>query len=427
LQEYTKLILIKEYFKMPSPISLGIIEKIHKYSANHYHRLPLVVVRGEGTRLWDAEGREYIDMLSCYSALNIGHNHPRIIRLIQERQSRGLIDNVSNAVYTPEYANFVESLAKFCFLDKVLPMNSGAEAVETAIKIARKWGYKVKGVKPNKAKIIVCRNNFHGRTTTIVGFSSTKQYKDNFGPFAPGFKTIPFGDAAALEKAITKNTVAFLVEPIQGEGGINIPPDDYLDKVYWICRNHNILFVLDEVQTGFCRTGKKFCFWHQCLSPDLLIIGKALGGGLLPVSAVVGKRKVMDVIKPGDHGSTFGGNPLACAAAVETLKVLEEERLAENALTLGEYFLDQLRTLVSGNLKVKEVRGRGLMIGLEFWSRSELGENIGRIFCEKLLEAGILCKETRGNVVRFAPPLVINKDDINMALKKIEHTLKITP
>ena len=399
------------------PFSQKIIEKTHKYSANHYRRLPVVFVKGSGTRLWDAEGHEYIDMLGTYSALNIGHCHPRILKVLREQA--GLLANVSNAVYTPQFADFVERLAKFCFLDKVLAKNGGAEAVESAIKIARKWGYKVKGVERGKAEIIVCDDNFHGRTTTVVGFSSTPQYRDDFGPFAPAaFKSIPFGDAEALEKAITPNTVAFLVEPIQGEGGINVSPEDYLNKVSWICRNHNVLFVLDEIQTGFCRTGSKFAFWHQCLSPDLLIVGKALGGGFLPVSAVVGKEEVMDVLQPGDDGSTFGGNPLACAVAVETLKVLEEEHLAEKALNLGGYFKAMLADINS--LIIKEVRGKGLLIGIELVTEAEGG----RIVCEKLLEKGILCKETKDNVIRFAPPLTITKEEINEALEKIRLVLR---
>ena len=392
-----------------------MIDKTHKYSANHYHRLPVVIVRGEGTRVWGIDGREYIDMLSCYSALNVGHSHPRVIKVLLEQS--GLLANVSNAVYTSVYAEFVERLAKFCFLDKVLPINSGAEAVETAIKIARKWGYRVKGVKRNKAEIIVCKNNFHGRTTTIIGFSSTKQYKDGFGPFPPGFKTIPFGDAEALENAITENTVAFLVEPIQGEGGINIPPDDYLSEAYLMCLKLNVLFVADEIQTGFCRTGKRFAFWHGCpISPDLLIVGKALGGGLLCVSAVVGKEEVMDVINPGDHGSTFGGNPLACAVATEALNIMEDEHLAENAQTLGSYFMDQLSGMNSP--VVKEVRGKGLLIGVELVSHR------GKEFCEKMLEAGVLCKDTRNDVVRFAPPLTIAKYEIDLALESIKCVLK---
>ena len=403
---------------MLGPVSRAIIEKTNKYSANHYHRLPIVIVRGEGTRVWDADDREYIDMLSCFSALNVGHSHPRIIKVLLKQSV--LLANVSNAVYTPVYAEFAERLAKFCFLDKVLPMNSGAEAVETAIKIVRKWGYKVKGVKRNKAEIIVCKNNFHGRTTTIVGFSSTKQYKDGFGPFTPGFKTIPFGDAGALKDAITENTVAFLVEPIQGEGGINVPPNGYLDRVSRICLDHDVLLVADEIQTGFCRTGKRFAFWHECLeylmSPDLLIVGKALGGGLLCVSAVVGKEKVMNVINPGDHGSTFGGNPLACAVAIEALNIMEDEHLAENAQMLGGYFVSQLTGMHSP--VVKEIRGKGLLIGVELVSH-RVGE-----FCEKMLEAGVLCKETRNNVVRFAPPLTITKHEIDLALESIECVLK---
>ncbi|MBI4158340.1 MAG: ornithine--oxo-acid transaminase [Candidatus Yanofskybacteria bacterium] len=396
------------------PDSQAVIEKTHKFSANNYHPLPVVLKNGKGVYVWDTEDREYIDMLSAYSALNFGHNHPRLVAALAKQSSK--LSVTSRAFYTDIFAEFVECLARFCFLDKVLPMNSGAEAVETAIKIARKWGYKVKGVKSDKAEIIVCENNFHGRTTTIVGFSSTPQYRDGFGPFAPGFKSVPFGDVNALKNAITENTVAFLVEPIQGEGGINVPSDDYLNKVSWICRGHNVLFVADEIQTGLGRTGKKFCFWHQCLSPDLLIIGKALGGGLLPVSAVVGKKEVMEVIKPGDHGSTFGGNPLACAVAVEALKVLEEEHLAENALELGEYFMCRLSRMNNHHQLIEDVRGRGLLIGLEL----RIG---GRVFCEKMMELGILCKETRDNVVRLAPPLIVTKDEIDEVLSKIKYVL----
>jgi len=401
---------------MLSPTSLEIIEKINRYSANNYHPLPVVLTKSAGTRVWDVEGREYIDMLSAYSALNFGHNHPRLVEALN-RQAK-LMCVTSRAFNTDIFAEFVEHLARFCFLDKVLPMNSGAEAVETAIKIARKWGYTVKGVKRNKAEIIVCDNNFHGRTTTIVGFSSTPQYRDDFGPYASrAFKTIPFGDAEALERAITKNTAAFLVEPIQGEGGINVPPEDYLNKACSICREHNILFVADEIQTGLGRTGNKFCFWHQCLSPDLLIVGKALGGGLLPISAVVGKKEVMDVIKPGDHGSTFGGNPLACAVAVETLKILEEEPLIENAAKLGKYFMGELKMMNGCQQLIKEVRGMGLLIGLE------LAVEGGRKFCEKILERRVLCKETKENVIRFAPPLTITKEEIDLALEAIDCVL----
>ena len=393
----------------------GVMERTHKFSADNYHPLPVVLKSGKNIHVWDIEGREYIDMLSAYSALNFGHNHPRLVEALVRQSSK--LSITSRAFYSDVFAEFVERLARFCFLDKVLPMNSGAEAVETAIKIARKWGYsEAKGVEKDKAEIIVCDNNFHGRTTTIVGFSSTPQYRDGFGPFAPGFISVPFGDVTALKNAITENTVAFLVEPIQGEGGINVPPDDYLSKVSRICRSHNILFAADEIQTGLGRTGKKFCFWHQCLSPDLLIVGKALGGGLLPISAVVGKKEVMDVIRPGDHGSTFGGNPLACAVAVEALKVLEEEELADNALCLGKYFREQLRSMDSRF--VKEVRGKGLLVGVE------LLENNGRDVCEKMLEAGILCKETRDNVVRLAPPLTITKKEINEALEKIKLVLR---
>lgn len=401
---------------MLGPSSRSVIEKTHKYSADHYHRLPAVFVKGEGIRLWDIEGREYIDMLGTYSALNVGHCHPRIVKVLREQA--GLLANVSNAVYTPAYADFVESLAKFCFLDKVLPKNGGVESFESAVKIARKWGYEVKKVNRGRAEIIMCGNNFHGRTIAAISAStSPSKDRERFGPLTPGFEWVPFGDADALEKAITKNTVAFIAEPIQGEGGINVPPNDYLNKVSWICRRQNILFILDEIQTGFYRTGKRFAFWHQCLSPDLLIVGKALGGGLLAVSAVVGKKEVMDVIRPGDDGSTFGGSPLACAVAVETLKVLQEERLAENALCLGKYFMQQLKGMNSP--MVKEVRGKGLLIGVELVP--EAGG--GRFICEALLKKGILCKETRKNVIRFAPPLIITKEEIDETLGIIKSVL----
>ncbi|MBI2674241.1 MAG: ornithine--oxo-acid transaminase [Candidatus Yanofskybacteria bacterium] len=394
------------------PKSQAVIERTHKYSANHYHRLPVVFVRGEGVRLWDLEGREYIDMLGTYSALNVGHCHPRILNVLREQA--GLLANVSNAVYTPQYADFVENLAKFCFLDKVLPKNGGVEAWESAVKIARAWGYGVKGVDRNKAEIIVCDGAFHGRT--LAAISATQKCGDKFGPSAPGFVSVPFGDTDAFENAVTKNTVAFVVEPIQGEGGINIPPEGYLNKVSYICLDRNVLFVLDEIQTGFCRTGNKFAFWHQCLSPDLLIVGKALSGGFLPISAVVGTKEAMDAIKPGDDGSTFGGNPLACAVAVEALKVLEEERLADRALLLGEYFISQLKGLDSS--LIKEVRGRGLMIGIEFQREH------GLEFRDKMLEAGVLCKETRDNVIRFAPPLTITKEEIDSVLNRTETVLR---
>lgn len=396
------------------PTTREIIERIKRFSANNYHPFDIVISKAAGTRVWDIEGNEYLDMHSSYSVHNFGHNHPRLIRVLIEQAHELCV--MSRAFNTDVYADFVECLARFCFLDKVLPASGGAEAVETAIKVARKWGYRVKGVKRNKAEIITCDNNFHGRNITIVSGSSVKQYRDGFGPFTPGFKRIPFGDADVLEKAITKNTVAFLVEPIQGEGGINVPPDDYLRKVQLVCSRNNVLFVLDEIQTGLGRTGSKFAFWYECLGPDILILGKALGGGILPVSAVVAKKEIMDVIEPGDHGSTFGGNPLACAVAVEALKVLEEERLAENASHLGHYFMDQLQGIDSP--LVKEVRGRGLLVGVELF------KNNGREICEALIEKGILCKETKENIIRLAPPLVITKKEIDEALEKIYLVLK---
>lgn len=400
--------------------SRTIIEGTDNYSVHNYHPLPVVLTRGEGSWVWDVENNSYLDMLSAYSAQNFGHCHPRIVGAITEQAKKLAV--TSRAFYTDKYEEFARTITDFCQMERVLPANGGAEAVETAIKISRKWGYEQKFIRPDSAEIIVCSNNFHGRTTTIVGFSTELQNRSGFGPFTPGFKIIPFGDPAALNEAITENTVAFLVEPIQGEGGIIIPPDGYLHAVRNICSRRRVLFVADEIQTGMGRTGLNFAYQHDNrlgdTKPDILILGKALGGGMLPVSAVLARDEVMQVIKPGDHGSTFGGNPLACAVAVESISVLEEENLAQRAKRLGEYFTSELGRVKSPF--VKEVRGRGLLIGLELVEE----QGIGRRFCEAMLKEGVLCKDTRDNVVRFAPPLVIKRVDIDWALERIERVLR---
>lgn len=393
--------------------TLKIIKETEKYVAHNYKPLPVVLHQEDkGAWVFGYYGKNdlCLDMLSCYSALNFGYSHPRIISALLAQLKKLTI--VPRAFYHEKLGEFCRVLAEFCGMDKVLPMNTGAEAVETAIKICRKWGYKVKKIEPSKAEIIVCENNFHGRTTTIVGFSTEDQYRFGFGPFTPGFKIIPFGDIGALEAAIGENTAGFLVEPIQGEGGINVPPDGYLKKAASICREKGILFVLDEIQTGFGRTGYDLAYQYEGeeAKPDVLILGKALGGGLLPVSAVVAKNEVMDVIHPGDHGSTFGGNPLACAVGIEAVKVLQEENLSENSKKIGSYFLNELRNIK--NPAIKEVRGRGLMVGVKLFPKA----NSARVYCEELLKEGILCKDTRENVIRFTPPLIITQEEINWAL-----------
>jgi ornithine--oxo-acid transaminase len=387
-----------------------------EYSAHNYHPLPIVIEKAEGVWMWDPEGRRYMDMLSSYSALNQGHRHPKIVAAMKAQLDR--VTLTSRAFHNDQMGPFLKQLCELCGMDKALPMNTGAEAVETAIKAARKWGYRVKGVAADRAEIIVCKNNFHGRTTTIVGFSSEEQYRDGFGPFTPGFRLIDYGDAEALSAAINENTVGFLVEPIQGEAGILIPPEGFLQAARRICSEKNVLLILDEVQTGLGRTGRMFCFEHDNVEPDILILGKALGGGLYPVSAVVAKREVMDLFKPGDHGSTFGGNPLACACAQAALDVLVEERLPERAAELGHYFMNELIALESRH--VKEVRGLGLLIGVEIKASS----GPARPFCEQLSERGVLAKETHHQVIRFAPPLTITREEIDWALEQITPVLR---
>jgi len=388
-----------------------------QYGAHNYRPLDVVLEKGEGVWVYDVDGNKYLDCLSAYSAVNQGHCHPRLAQaMITQAQTMTL---TSRAFRNDKLGKFYKTLCDLTGYEMVLPMNSGAEAVETALKAVRKWGYQVKGVEPDKAEVIVCHGNFHGRTITIVGFSSEAQYKADFGPFAPGFSTIPFGNAAALEAAITPNTVAVMLEPIQGEGGVIVPPQGYLPAVRKICDTHNVLFVADEIQTGLGRTGQLFACDHEDVRPDVMIVGKALSGGFYPVSAVLASKSVLGLFKPGDHGSTFGGNPLGAAVATEALNVLTDEGLIQNARELGEYFQERLAEIPSPH--VKEVRGKGLLIGVEL--KPQAGG--ARRFCEALQARGILCKETHQTVIRFAPPLVISRAEIDWALDHITQVLNM--
>jgi ornithine--oxo-acid transaminase len=391
------------------------IELAEKYAAHNYHPLPVVIERAQGVWVWDPEGRKYMDMLAAYSAVNQGHCHPRIVAALREQAGR--VTLTSRAFHNDQFGPLCRLLCEMAGFEKALLMNSGAEAVETAIKLARKWGYTVKGVPEGKAEIVVCSGNFHGRTTTIVGFSSDEQYRAGFGPFTPGFKLIPYGDVAALEAAIGPNTVAFLVEPIQGEAGIVLPPAGYLKRARELCTRSNALLICDEIQSGLGRTGKLFAHEWEGVRPDVVIVGKALGGGLYPVSAALADDEVMDVMRPGDHGSTFGGNPLACAVARASLEVIRDEKLVERSHDLGLYLDKQLRSLPQDH--VREIRGRGLWIGIEI--RKESGP--ARPYCEALMERGILAKETHEQVVRIAPPLVITREEIDWAVPRIGEVL----
>lgn len=386
-----------------------------QFGANNYKPLDVVLCRGKGIWVWDVKGRKYLDCLSAYSAVNQGHCHPRILKVLTEQA--GKLTLVSRAFRNDQLGPFYKEICELTRSHSVLPMNSGAEAVESAIKAVRKWGYKVKQVPEGQAEIIVCANNFHGRTLTIVGFSTEEQYKEGYAPFTPGFKIIPFGDAEALAQAITPNTVGFLVEPIQGEGGVIVPPAGYLKEVRRLCNDHHVILILDEIQTGLGRTGKLFAEEHDGIESDLTLVGKALSGGYYPVSAVLSNKEVLGVFKPGDHGSTFGGNPLACAVAREALKVLVEEKLIENSAELGSYMMDQLREIRSPH--IREIRGKGLLIGIEL--HPEAGG--ARRFCEALQTKGLLCKETHEHVLRIAPPLVIRKPDIDWALERLQDVL----
>jgi ornithine--oxo-acid transaminase len=387
------------------------------YGAHNYHPLDAVLTRGKGIWVWDVEGRRYLDFLSGYSAVNQGHCHPRIIRVVQNQAKR--LTLTSRAFRNDQWPLLAKELCDLTGFEMVLPMNSGAESIETAIKAARKWAYQVKGIPQDKAEVITCANNFHGRTVTIISFSTEPLYRNDFGPFTPGFVVIPFGDSKALRQAITPNTAAFLVEPIQAEAGILIPPTGYLREASKICAENNVLFIADEIQTGLGRTGKLFACDHEEVKPDMVVIGKSLGGGCYPISATLSTRQILGVFKPGEHGSTFGGNPLACAVAREALRVIQDEKLVENAAVQGSYFLDKLKKIKSRH--IREVRGIGLLLGIEL--KPEAGG--ARRLCEELKKEELLCKETHENVIRFAPPLIIKPKDLSWAYKRIKKVFKL--
>lgn len=382
------------------------------YSAPNYAPLPIVVAKAEGVWVWDPEGNRYMDMLSSYSALNQGHRHPKIINAVKRQLDR--VTLTSRAFHNDQLGPLCQKVAAITGKDKVLVMNTGAEAVETAIKGARRWAYTIKGVADNQAEIIVCEGNFHGRTTTVVSFSSTPEYRRGFGPLTPGFKIIPYGDATALRAAVTPRTAAFMVEPIQGEAGVVLPPKGYMAEVAKICADNSVLLIADEIQTGFGRTGKLFCCQWEDVTPDVYVLGKALGGGVIPVSAVAASDEFMELFNPGSHGSTFGGNPLACACALASIAVIQEENLVEKSLTLGRYMEQELSKIA--NPQIIEVRGRGLFIGVVLSTKA-------RPYCEELKKQGVLCKETHENVIRFAPPLVINGAEIDWAMERVARVL----
>jgi ornithine--oxo-acid transaminase len=389
-----------------------------QYGAHNYHPLDVVIEKADGVWVHDVEGKKYLDCLSSYSAVNQGHVHPRILGAMLDQAKK--VTLTSRAFRNDQLPLFYKELSEFSGYEMSLPMNSGAEAVETAIKLARKWAYRVKGVPRHQAEIVTVAGNFHGRTTTIISFSTEPLYKDDFGPFTPGFVTIPYGDAEAFEKVITPNTAAISVEPIQGEAGVVIPPAGYMKRLAEICKKHNVLLIADEIQTGLCRTGRRFAFQHEeGVRPDIVIIGKALSGGFYPVSAVLADKAIMGLFQPGEHGSTFGGNPLAAAIARAALGVLRDEKLDERSAELGTYFLEQLAEIPSPH--VKEVRGKGLFIGVELKPEARGA----RRFCEALQEKGILAKETHDNVIRFAPPLVIDKETIDWAIVRIREVLNM--
>jgi len=391
-----------------------------KYGARNYHPLPVVLERGEGVWVWDVQGTKYMDMLSAYSAVNQGHRHPRLVRAATRQLAR--LTLTSRAFHNDQLGPFCEQLAGLCAMDMVLPMNTGAEAVETAIKAARRWAYDVKGVDADRAEVVVCRDNFHGRTTTVISFSTDETYQRGFGPLTPGFKVVPYGDAAALEDALGPRTAAFLFEPIQGEAGVVVPPDGYLRTARELCTRHRVLMMADEIQTGLGRTGRLFACDHEGVKPDVYILGKALGGGVVPISAVVADRQVLGVFEPGSHGSTFGGNPLACAVAREALHVVVDEGLAERTQNLGERFRTRLGQIV-GNGIVQTVRGRGLLNAVEINPRA----GTARRFCERLQAAAILAKETHNTIIRFAPPLTITDEELGWALDTICGILSTEP
>ena len=383
-----------------------------QFTAHNYHPLDVVIERAEGAWVYDVEGKRYLDCLAAYSAVNQGHCHPRILAALNEQAKK--ITLTSRAFRNEQLPMFGKELCELTGFEKMLAMNSGTEAVESSIKIARKWGYKIKGIPAGQAEIIVCTNNFHGRTIAIVGFSTDEQYRDGFGPYPAGFKIIPYGDVDALRKAITPNTCAFLVEPIQGEAGILMPPEGFVRDASKVCRENNVLFMLDEIQSGLGRTGKMFAYEHEGIVPDVLIVGKALAGGFYPVSAVLASKEIIDVITPGDHGSTFGGNPLACAVARASLKVIVEEKMCERSAELGAYLIAKFRALKIP--AIKEIRGKGLWIGIELQGKA-------RPYCEALKEEGILCKETHDHVIRIAPPLIVTREELDWAFERIARVL----
>ena len=386
------------------------------YGAHNYRPLDIVITRGKGVWVWDVEGKKYLDFLSAYSAVNHGHCHPRLVKVLKDQGEK--LTLTSRAFRNDQWPLLAKELCELTDYEMALPMNSGAEAIETAIKAARKWAYQKKGVPQDQAEIIACSNNFHGRTVTIISFSTEPLYRKDFGPFTPGFVIVPYGDAGALEVAIKPNTAAFLVEPIQAESGIIMPPEGYLKKAKEICENNNVLFIADEIQTGLGRTGKLFACEHEEVKPDILVIGKSLAGGFYAISAVLSPREILGLFKPREHGTTFGANPLACALAREALLVLIEEKLVENSAEQGNYFLEKLKTLRSKH--IKEVKGKGLLIGIEL--KQEAGG--ARRFCEDLKEEGMLCKETHEHVIRFAPPLIIKRDDLDWGFEKVNQVFQ---
>ncbi|NLP49399.1 ornithine--oxo-acid transaminase [Bacillus sp. RO1] len=396
---------------MPT-LTEGLIEQTEKYGAKNYHPLPIVISKAEGVWVEDPEGNKYMDMLSAYSAVNQGHRHPKIIQALKDQADR--VTLTSRAFHNDQLGPWYEKIAKVTKKEMALPMNTGAEAVETAIKTVRRWGYHVKGIAENQAEIIACTGNFHGRTMSAVSLSSESEYKKGFGPMLPGIKLIPYGDMEALREAITPNTAAFLIEPIQGEAGIVIPPAGFLKEAFNLCKEQNVLFVADEIQSGLGRSGKMFaCDWENVV-PDMYILGKALGGGVFPISCVVADKEILGVFNPGSHGSTFGGNPMACAVSIASLEVLEEEKLTERSMDLGNYFMKRLKEI--NNPIIKDIRGRGLFIGVELHEEA-------RPYCEALKETGLLCKETHDTVIRFAPPLIITIEELDWAIERIQRVL----
>lgn len=391
------------------------IELVEKNAAHNYHPLPVVISKAEGVWVEDADGKRYMDMLAAYSAVNFGHSNPELIAVAKRQLDK--VTLTSRAFHNDQLGPMCEELADLCGMETVLPMNTGAEGVETAIKTARKWGYKIKGVPADKAKIICCSENFHGRTTTVISFSTDPQCRDGFGPFTPGFEIVKYGDIDALRNAIDDNTVGFLVEPIQGEAGIIVPPDGYLKQVREVCSEKNVLFIADEIQSGLGRTGKTFCIEHDGVKPDVLILGKALGGGIMPVSAVISSREIMSVFTPGDHGSTFGGNPLSCAVARKVIEILKTGKYQDNAAKLGGDLISRLKAI--GSDKIKEIRGKGLWVGIEF--KPSAGKAIG--YCKQLMQMGMLCKDTHEQTMRLAPPLCINEEEIDWAFERLEKVL----